>query len=819
MTTLFGTNAQAPQLRQVPLQPAGIPGSTFVRPQEVQTGGNLKALADALGGLNSALQNYGNVTARQEEDPQSRANREWIAKRQQMSIEDLRKEAAAGTADGVRVREDALFSLLGERANDDFRKRWTEFYNTEFDRTSGDASAEYERLRQEYASGLPNDLAKGNFYRLTKDHYSAWMQKDTEQKVEVAKQNIGTTIMDGFRNSIDDARGIHGKDETAAANIIFQKSAANRDFIGLSGQEQNDAIFELAREYALKGDEKMARALLEGERVGSDGKPLPALTKSSAYASKGLQLLEQAGAQRDQVWSKENLDAQVADNELIDRGAFNKAEADKRRGQAGYPDDKLARMVAQSAANLQSTQYKAAAEKERRDRRISSERQEHAVIGQAYVKMQTLGGINDLDDVEIDAPSDEGKTTLSRSRIIERATARFQSQMADEQETLIAQGVPEADAKRQIRGRKLTFYSVNRIANREWSDVLNGIAGRASTEGLLERGDNVKKLVEDAELYRELKAANPAYLSTLLSDAKSKDFLESYLNSVENRKLPPEEALHSAAVWASQDERTKAGNIISKPDAEKMAERLLKGIGADMRGPALVHVLQRIQDISSNGATIDETRDLLEKELEDTTVVINGVMVQDNNDLPDDFPELVEKQLASSVPMLKSRGIEDVEDLFIVPVSGQSKWAVYSKKLGFANTGIYITPQSLRAERAGIVRGQEELTRKLIAAADKERAEYKKLYDEDVARQKANIARFSKRKGFLSQAIARKLQDNLDGRISADQMKLEAELRQAVRDYRTKQDEASKRRMEFLRSLVPDVRVGGDRIIDGWRIR
>lgn len=819
MTTLFGTNVQAPQLRQVPLQPAGIPGSTFVRPQEVQTGGNLKALADALGGLNSALQNYGNVTAREEQDPQSRANQEWIAKRQQMSIEDLRKEVAAGTTDGVRVREDALFSLLGERANDDFRKRWTEFYNTEFDRTSGDASAEYERLRQEYASGLPNDLANGNFYRLTKDHYSAWMQKDTEQKVEVAKQNIGTTIMDGFRNSIDDARGIHGKDENEAAKIIFQKSAANRDFIGLSGQEQNDAIFELAREYALKGDEKMARALLEGERIGSDGKPLPALIKSSAYASKGLQLLEQAGAQRDQVWSKENLDAQVADNELIDRGAFNKAEADKRSGQPGYPDDKLARMVDQSSANLRAIQHRAAVEKEKRDRQVNSERQGNAVVGQAYVKMQTLGGVNDIDDVEIDSPSGEGTTTLSRDSIIERVTSRFESQMNDEQATLIAQGMTETDAKRQIRGKKLTFYSVNRIANREWSDLLNGIAGRASTEGLLERADNAKKLAEDAELYRELKASNPAYLSTLLKDAKSKDFLESYANSVENRKLPPEEALHSAAVWAAQDERTKAGNIVSRADAEKMAERLLKGIGADVRGPAVIHVLQRIQDVSANGATIDETRDLLEKELEDTTVVINGVMVQDNNDLPDDFPALVEKQLASSIPMLKSRGIDDAEDLFIVTVSGQSKWAIYSKKLGFANTGLYITAQSLRAERAGIVRDQEELTRKLINANDADRAEYKKQYDEDVIRQKANIERFSKRKGFLSQAIARRLQDNLDGRLNADRERFEAKLKESVKEFRIKQDEAAKRRMEFYRSLVPDVRIGGERIIDGWRVQ
>jgi len=210
-TGLFGTGAQVRPLDQSRIQPTGVPGSTFVRAPVREAGGNVRALAQALGGLNSALLNYGNVKAQQEEDPQSRENRAWIAKRQQMSIEDLRKEAQAGTHDGMKVREDALNLLLGERANDDFRKHWIKFYNTEFDRTTGDAAGEYGRLRQEYAERLPTEIARGNFFRLTGDHYRAWMEKDTEEKVAYVKQEVNTTIVDGFRNTLDDALNIHGK--------------------------------------------------------------------------------------------------------------------------------------------------------------------------------------------------------------------------------------------------------------------------------------------------------------------------------------------------------------------------------------------------------------------------------------------------------------------------------------------------------------------------------------------------------------------------------------------------------------------------------
>jgi len=49
------------------------------------------------------------------------------------------------------------------------RDSWLTFYNT--DQTGGNMQAEYERMRSEFAEQLPDDISRGNFYRLTAPHF------------------------------------------------------------------------------------------------------------------------------------------------------------------------------------------------------------------------------------------------------------------------------------------------------------------------------------------------------------------------------------------------------------------------------------------------------------------------------------------------------------------------------------------------------------------------------------------------------------------------------------------------------------------------
>ncbi|MCX5518080.1 hypothetical protein OSH10_06505 [Kaistia defluvii] len=793
---LFGTNIAAPEIRQAQLQPAAVPGSTFVRPQQREAGGNLRALADALGGLNGALQTYGTVVAKEEEDPQSRANRDWIAKRQLMSTDQLREEARLGTPAGVRVREDALNALLGEKANDDFRTRWTAFYNTEFDRTTGDAAAEYERLRQETAEALPNDLAKAAFYRLTKDHQSAWMQKDVEEKTSYVKQQINTTVIDSFRNSIDDSLNIHKLDPAKAAEIVFAKSASNRDFLGLSGQEQNETIFAIAEEYALKGNEELARALLDGVRKCSDGKKLPPLSKIAGYADKSIRLIEQAGSIRDKNVREGSFKVRVEDDDLILRGAFTEAEAEKRRGTGVYTDPELANMVDQSKRAGLAIQTKKATEEQKRALRVNSERERGRVIAQAYSAMQRVGGITSIRDVEIPSPTGEGTTTLSRAKSIEFVTDLFEENLEDRQAQLIERGTPEDVAKKQTQSARIAWYSMNRLDNAEWSHALNGIASLVTPETIAQRGQLLPQMTANAELYRTLKAANPGYLSTLITDKASREFLEVYDRAITTRRMQPDEALLMAAHEGAKDESTKVRSMVSQQDAAKIADRLLRDLGLKREGANAAFVMGRIHDMSRSGASEKEITAELQKEIEDTSVPINGVLVFDHRDLPADFPDLVQDELKGVFEVFGKRyGLPDVSDLFIVAESGESKWSVWSKQLRRPVGASMITPAMLDRRRGIRQAAQDELVRQTVAADDAKRADAQKRFEEEIAYERARLAETRKNGGRFMNWLADDHEERLNKRIAEAQavrLRGEQERAKALREERQKRNKGGR---------------------------
>ncbi|NDW03955.1 hypothetical protein [Jiella pacifica] len=93
---LFGTAQAAPSINPVPIQPGPLPGSTFVRPQQVAAGGNAEALARSLSGLSQALQNYANVKDQQSRNPDNRENKAFLDSLPGKSVADLQLMAQNG---------------------------------------------------------------------------------------------------------------------------------------------------------------------------------------------------------------------------------------------------------------------------------------------------------------------------------------------------------------------------------------------------------------------------------------------------------------------------------------------------------------------------------------------------------------------------------------------------------------------------------------------------------------------------------------------------------------------------------------------------
>lgn len=826
MAGLFGTRAQVAPIKQTAIQPTGIPGSTFVRPAQREVGGNARALAEALGNLNSALQGYAAVTKAEEEDPNSRANKEQIARLQQMDRDQLAAEIASGSLDGLRVQQDAAEVLLAERANDDLRKRWSEYYNTDFDRTSGNAAEEFEKMRAEIAAGLPSEVSKGHLYRLSNDFGRAWMEKDAEEKTAVVKGEIGTTVVGSFRATIDDAIGLHGKSPKDAARMVFEKSAANRIFLGMSGTEQNETIFAIAEEYALKGQVDIARELLASDRVGADGRKVPSLMSTREYGTKALRLIKQAEGLAEQEFMDKDLNQRLGIEEKVRNGEFTKRDADALKGRV--PDSYLTRQVLQSEDNRARLFNKAAHEEQEAQLRRYSKEQENAVYAQSRSVLTRMGGITRLRDQEVPNASGEGTRTVTVKEQLDDAIQSFEAGWEQEEQQLISGGMNEDQAKALVDAKRLDWYAGQKVKNETWDNLLNGFAGRAAADTVMQGGETSKYLVRNAELYRRLKSGNAAYLRNLLSDDNSRAMLDHYDRLVTRNRMPPEEALRVAAGWNSRSPWDRASNRqISAKDESDLVDDLIGDMDLDDRSSDRNYLTGEIRQMAENeNMTLDMIKQELPKRLADSTVVINGVLVPDHRDLPDDFPPLMEQYLADIRPMMIQRGRtdeDDEQDLYVRPVSGQSKWEIASKKYG--GSGFFILPKDLGVLRDKKARADREIADKLITAKAEEQAKYMEEYKASIESERQTVLRWEQRAqknpSRLNRYVAGKLRDNLNERIANDLTISErAEARKKVAVDRANEAHARGERMDkalssFFRSLVPTVKVGGNTVLGG----
>lgn len=361
----------------------------------------------------------------------------------------------------------------------------------------------------------------------------------------------------------------------------------------------------------------------------------------------------------------------------------------------------------------------------------------------------------------------EGTKTITKAKIIEGVVQTFEENLEGQREQLIAQKVPKDVADKQVQSARIAWYSMHKLENDEWSHTLNGIASLVTPETISKRGQLLPQMTANAELYRSLKAANPGYLSTLLKDPKSKEFLETYDRAITTRRMQPDEALLMAAREVAKDEFMKVRSMVSQQVAQQIAGRVLGSMGLPKEGMNAAFVMGRIHDMSRSGATEKEIKNELRKEIEDTSVPINGVLVFDHRDLPDDFPDLIQDELKGVFDVFGKRyGLPDASDLFIVAESGESKWSVWSKTLRRPVGASMITPAILDKRRNIRQVASDELIRKTVEGDDAKRAAAQKQFDEEVAYDRARLAETRKSGGRFMNWLANGHEDRLNKRIA-----------------------------------------------------
>ncbi|SNR56783.1 hypothetical protein EYF88_11325 [Paracoccus sediminis] len=688
MAGLFGSGKNIAPATPVKVQVSPTPQQAALRPPQQDTGGNAKALASALGSLNGSLRRYAEVDLAIKENPESLANREWIARAQQMSKEELEAALHNGETDGRRVREDAAHLLLGEKAVSDTRAEIAEYFNTGFDYQSGDAQAEIDEIITRHAQALPTDISRAAFTRGMGTFRQGWLDKVTEIKVSDAKVKVNSAIVDSFRNTIDDAQA-NGRTAAETAALVLERSASNRTFLGLSGQEQNETILAIAQEAANRGDVDLVDALVNGERKGAGGETIPALSRIAGISDKTTRLMDVARNRQTEVLERENFAIYDGLNRKVADGTFTQADAEPLIAKGALSAKGAATAVRQSDANRAQAQARAAREQQELGYKQANERQTAAVVAAATHELETYAGVTNIRDVEVVSKSGEGTTTVSKKQIIDTAIARKEQALQDKRAMLIQEGTSEADADRIVNRDRVSFYAANALDNSAWQMQFNGIAAMVAPDALAKGGAPSQQAQDVAELYLQVRAANPAYAEGIVSNPQAREFLDAYEIERNVTRLPPDRAAVAASLWQAKPEHEKNRYRMKDEDRDKMSGQVLNDAlgggwftSVDTGGANYALVRSKVEQLSRMNLPEAVIKQRTEEWLKTSTTSVNGMLMVTNGRTPSDFKPLAEARLATLFEEVKEAEVlddEDASDLYLVPTPSGGSWTVWSK--------------------------------------------------------------------------------------------------------------------------------------------
>jgi hypothetical protein len=763
---LFGTRIAAPNIAPVAIQPTGVPSSIYVRPQQKQVGGNLQALADSLGGLNNALQQFGAVSARADKDPDSEANRQFSDSIAGLSLEDAMKKYPDARN---RIQKDGVLSLVGSKAAYEFRQHITEQYNSGgFDQANGDFNSWVEGERKKFASGLNDPAMQAAFYRGTDNWTQQFGEQDLKRKMENTMAERDTAVVDEFRMIADDGIAAN-KDPNAIADEIIKQSGENRTFRGLDGKSQNDTLFRLAEEYALKGRPELVKALLNNKRNG-----VGPLIEVSGYTDKALGLIQRAETEQQQAANATSFKTRSKLDEDAMYGRLTEEQIVKAKDTPGnewLTDSMAAQYLESSKRNKAQLLAGQAREEEKRRQAFQSTGQRTQAFANAYAELETLGGAQRLKDVEYVGPDGNMRTLTAKDQqdeVVKRKLSQFQ-EMEDK---LVANNIDPKQAKEEVLKKRIAWFDGNGIVDEDLSKKFNSLQVQASISRSLEKGEVSKYLAGVAEDYRQLEDINPAYADRMVSDSKSAEFLQNYAVA-RNDLMGPEDALIYAAQQSNRTPTQRALGKMTPDDLDRQTKKVLNSLDYDA-GPGRDNeawVQDQLNNYTARGLSADEATKRVSDKLQNHSFELNGKIVIDEDGLPKDAPILFERALKDAFAVFgKAEGIPDESDLYIDKfASGQ--WIIMSKtKAGPLNFGSRIGLNDLAKKRSEMEReltAQHEAARVEDVAARK--AARDKLWSAMEDRRRTVEAwekKNGKRNNFVSRYVSKKLRERYEEELS-----------------------------------------------------
>jgi hypothetical protein len=650
------------------LSPKASPVDTYVRPVLSQQG---DSAAEGINALISAL----------EPVMDAKYKREQAERRQRMEDEALGRIGGLTWDDAKLLKKQgklaehedpfyqaALGQAYGERMalhrGNDLAKRiegvsTIEDGSNAIDLVADDVDEILSGIIQDDMAELTENVSRSAYMRSMGRVRESLLGLATERKTKAAKEYASNAVFDrlyseavGGLASGDPVNEIHSR--------IGAQFKGNEALLRLSPAEQNQQVIRVASVLAEQGEVELVTELLYGQRKGVSG----ILGKTRENALKASQILElatneagkrnKAAAFSDRISFKDSvsngsLDETKLSQYMVDNpGAITQAEAESWINQS--------RLVRENA--LLKQQY------------MRAYQDQQAQLNKMLLQVGDQGKAHLLSDIEVLTPT-------GKNQVI---TADVQREMLAETylETKIPGETPE-----QRFSRLVDTFSQNGLVHKGWQQTLN--AGFLSASPSTLSGGKLPAALQDSfELYKQLQAKAPEYLSSVIKNAKARDFYSMMAVATQYGGESVEAAALSAVQATKSVNNTLLSDETRKVQAEQVRELMSELEDTDYDG--WFSEPDHIGNISSisqgllkyyvmKGIEPDTAKQMTVAKMKQDYTPVQGWLVRSEG-MPQGFQHIAEGFLGHMAGKLEV----EAEDLALAPLGdSQGTYAVVSK--------------------------------------------------------------------------------------------------------------------------------------------
>jgi hypothetical protein len=574
----------------------------------------------------------------------------------------------------------AFMKQYGERLAYERMNGLTKEWETNFDKDKGSFD---DFVRQRMAADLEqygNDPHFAAAYNQIMNQYGqkanqVQAQHQTEQAKLDTIGGVYDTFMGQARVMIQD-----GKSPEQIVSALRSKYEGNRSLLHIDYRDQDKEMVRLAEAFANEGNLDMAKAILQGERTGTDGTVLGPLSANREFQADSDRILNAARRQLQENNGEAAFDSRMDFNEQARDGKLDQDAliAHHQKNPGAFSDAQVLSLINQNTSFKQQ-QAELAAKNEQTLALQAQSRASEADLLQRNLDAAQSGRIAYIEEGTVMTPSGDTKTVS-----VEDQKKAVAAEINKQSDWLLQKG----KSPDEVFARQVEAFTANDLVNPKWKQVLS--AGPVASAQFTNSGGEIPAQLKDStELYMRLLNANPRLLEKHITSARDRDWFEAYRMATQYSGQAPEQAMQTAtAMIANPDGQETAGVRQTYDDIDQRVRDIKFGgnwyalwqnkDAPHNQGYVAGEIVRLGKFYARNNLNADAALDEAKGRFLATHTPVNGNYIYTSGkDVPPNFGEMATYALEKyAADFGEAEGGKEASDLTIRPATNGDGWLI-----------------------------------------------------------------------------------------------------------------------------------------------